>query len=260
MIALKDISKYYPPTVRGGKPTLAVDQVSTEIQDGEFVCIVGPSGCGKTTVLNMVAGFESVTRGQILLNGVAVTKPGPERAVVFQQPSLFPWMTVADNIGFGLTLREGRQTRETGRVSNMVDTMGLAGFEQHFPYQLSGGMQQRAAIARALITEPQILLMDEPFGALDAQTRTDMQKFLLEIWERLRPTVLFITHDVEESIVLADRVIVMTPRPGRIAESLPIELPRPRNWDMILSPEFLHYKKEVLSILRPSQNAPHAPR
>jgi NitT/TauT family transport system ATP-binding protein len=260
MIALKDISKYYPPTLRGGKPTLAVDHVNTEIDDGEFVCIVGPSGCGKTTVLNMVAGFESVSQGKILLNGVPVTKPGPERAVVFQQPSLYPWMTVFDNIGFGLTLQEGRQTRQREKIADMVETMGLTGFEKHFPYQLSGGMQQRAAIARALITEPQILLMDEPFGALDAQTRTDMQKFLLEIWDRLRPTVLFITHDVEESIVLADRVIVMTPRPGRIAESINIDLPRPRNWDMILSPEFLHYKKEVLSILRPSQNSPQVSR
>lgn len=255
MIALKEISKFYPPTARGAKPVLAVDHVSAEIEEGEFVCIVGPSGCGKTTVLNMVAGFESVSQGEILVGGKRVSKPSPERAVVFQQPSLLPWMTVFDNIGFGLTLQEGRKTRQGDKVAQMIETMGLGGFEGHFPYQLSGGMQQRAAIARALITEPEILLMDEPFGALDAQTRTDMQKFLLAVWERLRPTVLFITHDVEESIVLADRVIVMTPRPGRIAETIDIGLGRPRNWDMILSPEFLRYKKEVLTILRPPRDA-----
>ncbi|AUW95045.1 MAG: ABC transporter ATP-binding protein [Sulfobacillus thermotolerans] len=251
MISLQNVSKFYPPTQKGGKPVLAVDDFDAQIEAGEFVCIVGPSGCGKTTVLNMVAGFESVSQGDIVVNGVPVRKPGPDRAVVFQQPSLLPWMTVFDNIGFGLTLQEGRKTRSHDKVAKIIEIMGLKGFENHFPYQLSGGMQQRAAIARALITEPQMLLMDEPFGALDAQTRTDMQKFLLTIWDRLRPTVLFITHDVEEAIVLADRVIVMTPRPGRIAQVIDIGLGRPRNWDMVLSPEFLRYKKEVLHILRP---------
>ncbi len=255
MIELKTLTKFYPPTKRGSPPVLAVDHVNMSMDDGEFLCIVGPSGCGKTTILNMLAGFERPSQGQILLDGNLVDKPGPERVVVFQQPSLFPWMSVFDNIALGLTLREGKKSQHEQKIDAIIDTVGLKGFEKHFPYQLSGGMQQRAAIARALITEPEILLMDEPFGALDAQTRTEMQRFLLSLWERLRPTVLFITHDVEEAIILADRVVVMTPRPGKIASDIPIDLGRPRQWDVILSPEFLRYKKTVLNILRPSAHS-----
>ncbi|WP_028963493.1 ABC transporter ATP-binding protein [Sulfobacillus thermosulfidooxidans] len=251
MIELHDVTKFYPPTKKGGQAILAVDHVDLSLRPGEFVCIVGPSGCGKTTILNMMAGFEQPSQGEILVGGRAVDKPGPERVVVFQQPSLFPWMNVYDNVALGLTIREGKKSHHVPKVQAIIDTVGLSGFEQHFPYQLSGGMQQRAAIARALITEPQILLMDEPFGALDAQTRADMQRFLLSLWERLKPTVLFITHDVEEAIVLADRVVVMTPRPGKIAADIPINLGRPRQWDVTLSSEFLHYKKTVINILKP---------
>ncbi len=252
MIELKTLTKFYPPTKRGSPPVLAVDHMNMAMDDGEFLCIVGPSGCGKTTILNMLAGFERPSQGQIVLCGNLVDKPGPERVVVFQQPSLFPWMSVFDNIALGLTLQEGKRPQHAQKINAIIDTVGLKGFEKHFPYQLSGGMQQRAAIARALITEPEILLMDEPFGALDAQTRTEMQRFLLSLWERLRPTVLFITHDVEEAIILADRVVVMTPRPGKIASDISIDLGRPRQWDVSLSPEFLRYKKTVLNILRPS--------
>ncbi|MCY0881707.1 MAG: ABC transporter ATP-binding protein, partial [Firmicutes bacterium] len=201
---------------------------------------------------NMVAGFEFPSTGSIHLDNQPIKDPGPDRAVVFQQPALFPWMTVFDNIGFGLSLRDRTaSSSQQEKITAMITAMGLEGFADHFPYQLSGGMQQRVAIARALIIEPSILLMDEPFGALDAQTRTDMQKFLLATWEKIRPTVLFITHDVDEAVWLADRVIVMSPRPGTLMQDLSIHLPRPRRWSMTLTPEFLSYKKDILHILRP---------
>lgn len=254
MIEIQQVTKAYPPHQGRGEALRAIDAVDLTINDGEFVTVVGPSGCGKTTLLNMLAGFETPSQGQILLNGRSVAKPGPERAVVFQQPSLLPWMTVAQNIAFGLTLREGARKVDRDRLAAMVETIGLKGFEEHRPYQLSGGMQQRVAIARALITEPAILLMDEPFGALDAQTRSEMQRFLLSIWKSLRPTVFFVTHDVEEAIMLADRIIVMTPRPGRVAAALTVSLPRPRHWDVVLGREFNEYKREILSILRPNES------
>ncbi len=250
MIQFSNVGKMYPATSKGGSPTVAVEEFSLTIEDGEFCSVVGPSGCGKTTILNMLAGFEAPTRGQITVGDQIVTKPGPERAVVFQRPSLLPWMSVFDNIGFGLTIRDKNPKGHDPDIIQMVEEMGLCGFERHYPYQLSGGMQQRVSIARALITDPSSLLMDEPFGALDAQTRSDMQRFLLELWKTSQPTVLFITHDVDEAILLSDRVIVMTPRPGRIAEEFPIGLKRPRQWDSILSAEFLRYKKEILSVLR----------
>lgn len=231
--------------------TIAVQQLSMTIRDGEFVCIVGPSGCGKTTLLHMVAGFEQATTGRIVLDGVEINKPGADRAVVFQQPTLFPWLTVYQNVAFGLRIGNLGQKDYDARVHEYLKIMGLQGFEHHAPYHLSGGMQQRVAIARALITQPKILLMDEPFGALDAQTRTDMQRFLLELWQDLRPTVLFITHDVEEAVLLGDRVIVMTARPGRIARDFAIPFSRPREWELALTPEFLALKKEVLNVLRP---------
>lgn len=260
MIAIENVSKVYPPLKGGGNPTVAVDSVNLTIEDGEFVTVVGPSGCGKTTLLNMLAGFETPSQGTISMDGVEVDKPGPERAVVFQQPSLLPWMSVAENIAFGLTLRDGAKNIDQARLDSMVETMGLKGFETHRPYQLSGGMQQRVAIARALIIEPGTLLMDEPFGALDAQTRSEMQRFLLSLWRKIKPTVLFVTHDVEEAIMLADRVVVMTPRPGRVAEVLNVTLPRPRKWDLILGREFNEYKREILRILRPEDRDPvHLP-
>lgn len=253
MIEIQQVMKQYPPHRRGGVPVLAVETVDLTIRDGEFVTVVGPSGCGKTTLLNMMAGFEHPSQGHILLNGTRVEKPGPERAVVFQQPSLLPWMSVEQNIAFGLTIRDGAGNVDRERLRSMVGIMGLSGFEHHRPYQLSGGMQQRVAIARALITDPAVLLMDEPFGALDAQTRSEMQRFLLSIWRNLHPTVFFVTHDVEEAILLADRVVVMTSRPGRVAATLDVSLPRPRQWDMVLSQEFNEYKRKVLEWLSPDE-------
>ena len=227
------------------------------IDDHEFVSACGPSGCGKTTLLNLVAGFEPPTSGRILVEGKEVKAPGPDRAVVFQQPSLYPWFSVRDNVSFGLRLRDGRHV-DWERVQYFIDVVGLKGFERHPPYELSGGMKQRVAIARALIVEPKILLMDEPFGALDAQTRNDMQQFLLHLWENLKMTVLFITHDVEEAILLSNRVMVMTPRPGKVAAVIEVSLPHPRSWDMVLTDEFLDIKRQVLDILRPDLTHAHA--
>ncbi len=260
MIELKNVQKTYAGKRGRGTPVTALERVDLTIADGEFVTVVGPSGCGKTTMLNLLAGFEPASQGDILLDGQPVKEPGPERAVVFQQPSLLPWMTVAENIAFGLTLRNGPKHVNQERVAAMVETMGLKGFESHKPYELSGGMQQRVAIARALITDPRILLMDEPFGALDAQTRSDMQRFLLSLWKKLKPTVFFVTHDVEEAILLADRVLVMTPRPGRVAADMAIDLPRPRKWDLVLGREFNDYKRQILKVLRPEEREPvHLP-
>ncbi|MCL6561520.1 MAG: ABC transporter ATP-binding protein [Firmicutes bacterium] len=251
MIVVENLYKTYPPQKRGMVATTALQQVSMTIRDGEFVCIVGPSGCGKTTLLHMVAGFESPSGGRILLDGQEIQGPGADRAVVFQQAALYPWLSVYDNIAFGLKLKNLPRSQYDAKVRQFLKIMGLEGFERHAPYHLSGGMQQRAAIARALITQPKILLMDEPFGALDAQTRNDMQRFLLELWQELRPTVLFITHDVEEAVLLGDRVIVMTARPGRIARDFEVPFPRPRAWELSLTPEFVAFKREVLSVLRP---------
>lgn len=256
MIEIRGVSKIFPPLKAGAGSMVAVEGFDLSIPDGEFVTIVGPSGCGKTTILNMLAGFERTSQGHVMSDGEPVQKPGPERAVVFQQPSLLPWMTVEENIAFGLTIRDGKGRVDRDRVAQMVETMGLTGFETHHPYQLSGGMQQRVAIARALIIDPSILLMDEPFGALDAQTRSEMQRFLLSIWKKLKTTVVFVTHDVEEAILLADRVVVMTPRPGRLAANIDIALPRPRKWDLVLGREFNEYKRQILRVLRPEERDP----
>lgn len=249
MIEVQGVTKVFLPKRRSAPTTVAVEDVSLVIRDGEFVSVVGASGCGKTTLLQMVAGFEQPTSGEIRLNGYRIQGPSRERAVVFQQPTLYPWLTVRKNVALGLTLRK-RTAVDWQMVDDFVRRVGLEQFTKHHPHQLSGGMQQRVSIARALVTHPDILLMDEPFGALDAQTRNEMQEFLLDLWQSLRSTVLFITHDVEEAILLSDRVVVMSPRPGRILRDIPIEIPRPRVWDVLLSNEFLDYKREILSLIR----------
>ena len=249
MITIDNVSKVYPGQ-QNAEPTIALKNVNLEIHDQEFIVAVGPSGCGKTTLLNTIAGFEAPTTGNIFFDGRELKGPSAERSVVFQQPTLYPWLNVRDNVAFGLKLKHGKHI-DWDRVQHFIDVVGLKGFEKHRPYQLSGGMQQRVAIARALIVEPEILLMDEPFGALDAQTRNDMQSFLLDLWRNINATVFFITHDVEEAILLADRVIAMSARPGRIAAEVKNSLPRPRTWDMVLSEEFLQIKRQLLEILRP---------
>ena len=249
MIELRQVAKCYHGQ-NGVTPALA--DVNLTVQDGEFVVVVGPSGCGKTTLLGLVAGFERPSAGMLTMDGQPILGPSHQRAVVFQQPTLYPWLTVRQNIGLGLKLRGTPGDRTRLAVDHYLEIMGLSGFGEHASYQLSGGMQQRVAIARALIVEPGVLLMDEPFGALDANTRGDMQRFLLDLWQRLRPTVLFITHDVEEAVLLGDRVLVMTDRPGRIGEEVVVPFARPRHWDLALTPEFLQLKRTVLSILRPA--------
>ena len=249
MIEVRGVTKSFEGNRRKMQMTVAVDNVSLTIHDGEFVTIVGASGCGKTTLLNMIAGFENPSFGAVLLNGKPILEPGRERAVVFQKPTLYPWLTVRKNVALGLTLRK-RSAVDWSLVDDFVHKVGLEKFAKHHPHELSGGMQQRVAIARALITHPDILLMDEPFGALDAQTRTEMQAFLLDLWQSLQSTVLFVTHDVEEAILLSDRVVVMSPHPGRIVEDIPVMIPRPRVWDVMLSNEFLEYKRRVLSLIR----------
>ena len=227
----------------------AIEDVSITIEDGSFVTVLGASGCGKSTLLNLIAGLEAPSRGRLMLDGAPIEKPGPDRVVVFQQAGLFPWLSLRDNIVFGLRMHAPSRKIDWHRVDEMIGVMGLQGFEKHRPYQLSGGMQQRVAIARALVMTPRVLLMDEPFGALDAQTRQDMQEFLLDLWGRIRATIVFITHDIDEAILLGDRLVVMSRRPGRIALDETVTLGRPRHWDTTLEPEFIELKRQAMGIL-----------
>jgi ABC-type nitrate/sulfonate/bicarbonate transport system ATPase subunit len=236
--------------VRGGTPTRALEPIDLVVGDNDFVTILGPSGCGKSTLLRLVAGLDRPTTGRILLDGRPVTAPGPDRGMVFQSYTLFPWLTVADNVAFGLR-EKGVPATERGRiVAEWLMRVGLTSFANHYPKQLSGGMQQRTAIARALANDPAILLLDEPFGALDNQTRALMQELLLGIWERDRKTVLFVTHDIEEAIFLASRVVVMTARPGRIKSDVAITLPYPRHYTIKTSLEFSALKARLTEEIR----------
>jgi ABC-type nitrate/sulfonate/bicarbonate transport system ATPase subunit len=227
-----------------------LEKIDLGIEDNDFLCILGPSGCGKSTLLRIVAGLEAAGTGRVLLDGQPVERPGPDRGMVFQSYTLFPWLTVAENIAFGLRERGVPRSERREIVAAYVAKIGLAGFEAHYPKQLSGGMQQRTAIARALANDPEILLLDEPFGALDNQTRALMQELLLGIWERERKTVLFVTHDIEEAIFLASRVIVMTARPGRIKADVAVDLPHPRHYTMKTSPDFSALKARLTEEIR----------
>jgi NitT/TauT family transport system ATP-binding protein len=231
----------------------AVANVNLEISVGEFMCIVGPSGCGKSTFLYMVAGLVPVSSGRIMVDGAAVTGPSRDRGLVFQENALFPWLSVRDNIAFGLKLRSNpRQSRAAieQHVGELTRLVGLQGFESHWPHELSGGMKQRTAIAACLATEPKVLLMDEPFGALDAQTRGILQRELLRIHETSGRTTLFVTHDIREAVLLSDRVAVMSARPGTIKAIVPIDLPRPR-WESLAEqdPQFLRLERQVGELL-----------
>ena len=235
-LAIENISKVFGVTQ-------ALQQTDLAVQDNDFLCILGPSGCGKSTLLRIVAGLDSPTTGRVVLDGQEVTRPGPDRGMVFQSYTLFPWLTVRENVLFG--------TRATPEKSeSLIFKVGLKGFENHYPKQLSGGMQQRTALARALANDPKILLLDEPFGALDNQTRALMQELLLGIWEADRKTVLFVTHDIEEAIFMANRVAVMSARPGRLKSVVPIALPHPRHYTMKTAPEFSRYKAELTEEIR----------
>jgi len=247
-IELREVAKTF--TTRGG-PLVALERVSLDIEDCQLVTIVGASGCGKSTLLNLVAGFETATSGQVLVDGRPVTAPGPDRGVVFQQTALFPWLTVGENIAFGLRLKAnaGKAPVEP-TVTRMLERTGLSAFRDRHPAELSGGMRQRAAIAAVLAINPAVLLMDEPFGALDSLTRSVMQDFLLELWEADRKTVLLVTHDIDEAIYLADRTIVMTRHPGRVHEVVSIDLPRPRHFDMHSDARFIALRDKVREVVR----------
>jgi len=228
----------------GGSFT-ALQNFNLDVYDGEFITVVGPSGCGKSTAMNIVAGLLSVSSGQCLVDGDAVSGPGPDRGVIFQQYALFPWLTVRDNVEFGLKLK-GIDKAERRRIADhYINLVGLSDFADALPKMLSGGMKQRCAIARAYAVNPKVLLMDEPFGALDALTRVRMQDQLLETWSKERRTVMFITHDVDEAVYLGNRVIVMAARPGRLQEVIDVKLPYPRNDDIRLSPEFAEIRNKV---------------
>ncbi len=230
--------------------TVALNGVDLAVGENEFVALVGTSGCGKSTLLSIAAGLESHDEGRITIDGEEIVAPGLDRGVVFQSYTLLPWLTALQNVEFALKAA-GKPSREAEDIAQShLELVGLQGFEKAFPAELSGGMKQRVAIARALSYRPKMLLMDEPFGALDALTRHHMQELLTGIWEKHRLTVLFITHDVEEAVYLSDRVAVMTNRPGRIKTVVPIDLPRPRHYDMVASPEFQQLHRTVLNAIR----------
>jgi NitT/TauT family transport system ATP-binding protein len=249
-IVVRDVCKSFGVGTRHGSEVQALDHVSLDIADQEIVCLVGPSGCGKSTLLNMLAGFDAPTRGEVRVGDVEVRDTGPDRIVVFQTPALFPWMTVRDNIAFGPRKRgvPARQCLED--AARYMHAMGLDDFGGHYPYQLSGGMRQRVQIASALVNRPDVLLMDEPFVALDFQTRLSMQELLLQIWDEFHPTIFFITHDVEEAVFLADRLYVMSRRPGRVKEEIAIPFPKPRTFDIVTTPVFVSIKERVLHLIR----------
>ena len=247
LLTLENVGKTF---VVDGKPVVAVGDVSLAIAANEFVSIVGSSGCGKSTLLNIVGGLEEASTGVVRIGGQPVTGPGRDRGFVFQGYSLFEWQTVAGNIRFALEKSRLSRAEKDERVAHFVAAVGLRGFENAYPGQLSGGMRQRVAIARALVYRPQILLMDEPFGALDAQTRGMMQELLLRVWEDHKVTVLFVTHDVDEAVYLADRVVVLASRPGRIKREIRVPLARPRDYDIVADPEFAAIKREILADIR----------
>jgi NitT/TauT family transport system ATP-binding protein len=246
-IRVRDLAKTF--TTRGGD-VRAVDGASFDIAENEFVTLVGTSGCGKSTVLGILAGLQQASSGSALVDGVPVVGPGRDRGVVFQTYTLFPWMSALRNIEFALRAEPIPAPERRARARDYLRLVGLEDFADALPAQLSGGMRQRVAIARSLSYRPSMLLMDEPFGALDALTRQSMQELLTEVWEQHRLTVLFVTHDVEEAVFISDRVLVMTSRPGRIKEELSVPLPRPRRYEHLSAPEFLATKARVLESLR----------
>ena len=242
IVKIDHVEKIYQS--RSGE-VVALNGVDMEIGENEFVCVVGPSGCGKSTLLNIIAGLERPTSGRVCVKGKEVINPGSERGVIFQQYALFPWLTVKKNVKFGLKLRGVKEPELSAIADKYIRLVGLEEFGDSYPKELSGGMKQRVAIARAYAVNPEILLMDEPFGALDAQTRTQLQTELLETWEKEKKTCFFITHDVEEAIILAQRVVIMSARPGRVKEIVPVNIPYPRTQETKMTKEFLDLKVHV---------------
>jgi NitT/TauT family transport system ATP-binding protein len=251
-IVIKGVNKVFDS---GGRDVVALKDIDLEIPRGQFTCLLGPSGCGKSTLLNAVAGFAAPTSGSITAEGKPVTGPGPERGMVFQEYALFPWMTVEQNIGFGLEIK-GMARAEIGRrVAELLKMLSLSDFRQRYPKDLSGGMRQRVAIARVLALDSPIMLMDEPFGALDALTRRNLQDELLRIWAELQKTIIFVTHSIEEAIYLADRIVVMTYRPGMVKRDIMVDLPRMRD---PAAPEFNALKRELGTLVMEEQQRHHS--
>jgi NitT/TauT family transport system ATP-binding protein len=245
-IRLIDVAMQY---VTGKIQVQALERISLTVPDGQFACIVGPSGCGKSTLLSVAAGLVTPTEGTVLVDGTSASTPGADRGMVFQSYSLYPWLSVRRNIEFGLEVKRTPKMERMKRSSELIKLMKLDGFADAYPKALSGGMKQRAAIARAIANDPQVLLMDEPFGALDALTRQVMQELLTDLWQRYRKTVLFVTHDIDEAIFLGDVIYVMTNRPGRIRTTLQVDLPRPRTFDMVSGVRFAELRNQVVGII-----------
>jgi len=251
MANIKLQSQNISKTFKSRKDELKVlDNCSLELKENEFVSIVGTSGCGKSTLLNIIAGLLPPSSGKVLVDGQTIKGPGRDRGVVFQSYTLFPWLSVENNILFALKNTKLSKIEKSNLVKHYIDSVGLSGFEQSYPKELSGGMKQRVAIARALVYKPSVMLMDEPFGALDAQTRGMMQELLLKVWQEHKTTVLFITHDVDEAIFMSDRVLIMTARPGKIKEEINVNLGRPRSYELLTSPEFMLLKRQILDAIR----------
>ena len=255
-LKVSNLQKIFPAANKKEKDLVALKDINLEVKESEFVVMVGPSGCGKSTLINIIGGLEEATEGSVEIDGMPVTGPGADRGMVFQGYSLFPWLTVQKNIEFGLKMKKMPKAERAAVAKEFIQLVGLAGFENALPKQLSGGMKQRVAIARTLANHPQILLMDEPFGALDAQTRVVMQELLAKISRETGNTVLFITHDIDEAILLADRIYVMSRRPGTIREVLPVTIEGERNHEILVHPEFLKMKRKIMEMLwQESQDA-----
>ncbi|MDD3621590.1 MAG: ABC transporter ATP-binding protein [Methanofollis sp.] len=243
-LSIKHVSKVF--VNEKGEEVTALGDINLEVEEGEFICILGPSGCGKTTLLRIIAGLDDPSSGRAEIGGREITGPAPELAMIFQEYSLYPWRTIIDNTAFGLEVRGISKEERYAKAREYLDLVGLKEFEGSYPYELSGGMRQRVAVARALCSEPQVLLMDEPFGALDAQTRNTMQKELLEIWKKTKKTVIFVTHSVDEAVYLSDRVVVLSPRPSEVREIVTVEQERPRERTSL---EFAQVRRYVLSLI-----------
>ncbi|HJJ48086.1 MAG TPA: ABC transporter ATP-binding protein [Methanocorpusculum sp.] len=231
--------------------TIALEDINLEIYDGEFVCLLGPSGCGKTTLLRMIGGLDVPTEGKVEIDGKIVDGPSPKMTMVFQEYSLYPWRTIEENVGIGLEMMGMPKEQRKAEVQKRLDLVGLTEFANSYPYELSGGMRQRAAVARALASDPAVMLMDEPFGALDAQTRNKMQLQLLDIWNSTKKTILFVTHSVDEAVFLSDRILILSPRPGKVHQIYEVNIPRPRDRTSV---EFAKIRKEVLGEIEKLQN------
>jgi NitT/TauT family transport system ATP-binding protein len=247
VIVLDRVTKTF--VSRGGDEVMALEDISLTAQRNEFVCLVGPSGCGKSTLLRLVAGLLAPTAGRVSIGGVMVTEPRADTGIVFQAPTLLPWASILDNVLFPLEMMGRLDAQGRARARDLLNLVGLAGFESKYPRELSGGMQQRAGICRALVHEPDILLMDEPFGALDALTREELTIELMRIWHEKPKTILFVTHSIPEAVLLADRVVVMSARPGRVAETIAVALPRPRDFDMEARHEFQDATRRIRKLI-----------